>query len=208
MPKGVPNSGPVSGLCETCGDQFFGRSIRRFCGPCRKARSQKQQREHKADLVRLAGRSGIGDLTPCKHCGTAFEKRTPRNWYCAPCSPGYQARWRRERLQTDHAYNLQDRMRRRLNQSLQRGTKKGRSWQNLVGYSLDELRQHIERQFTRGMTWENRGKWEIDHIQPLKSFRYTTAECPDFRAAWALSNLRPLWKPENATKQGRRTHLL
>jgi hypothetical protein len=99
-------------------------------------------------------------------------------------------------------------MRRRLNQSLQRGTKKGRSWQKLVGYSLDELRQHIERQFTRGMTWENRGRWEIDHVQPLKNFRCEDPDHPDFRAAWALSNLRPLWKPENATKQGRRTHLL
>ena len=208
MPRGVPTSGPVQGLCETCGAAFAGRSIRRFCVSCRRERERRADAGAKRAATVRAGKAGVGHSAACADCGAAFVKTASAMKRCLACRATYAARWRRDRLQTDASYNLQDRMRRRLNQSLQRGTKKGRSWQKLVGYSLDELRQHIERQFTRGMTWENRGRWEIDHVQPLKNFRCEDPDHPDFRAAWALSNLRPLWKPENATKQGRRTHLL
>lgn len=103
---------------------------------------------------------------------------------------------------------MTDRVRRGINATLGKGSKGRRSWEALVGWTKADLVAHLERQFVGGMAWDNRDRWDIDHIVPLKSFSYTTAECPDFRAAWALSNLRPLWKPENATKQGRRTHLI
>jgi hypothetical protein len=93
------------------------------------------------------------------------------------------------------------------------GSKKGgRSWQSLVGYTLERLRRHLERQFVRGMTWENRGhgpgKWHIDHILPVSSFKFETPDDADFKACWALSNLRPLWSTDNIRKSANRTHLL
>lgn len=89
-----------------------------------------------------------------------------------------------------------------------RGNKAGKSWETLVGYTLQELISHIERQFTRGMSWDNIGEWHIDHIVPKVTFKYTTPDDPEFRACWALTNLRPLWADENHSKHARRTHLL
>ena len=89
-----------------------------------------------------------------------------------------------------------------------RDGKKGRSWEALVGYTVEDLMRHLERQFSKGMTWGNRGEWHIDHIVPLKSFTFISPDEPEFKAAWALTNLRPLWGKENIRKNAKRLHLL
>lgn len=89
-----------------------------------------------------------------------------------------------------------------------RGRKGGRKWQELVGYTVEQLVAHLERQFLPGMTWSNRDKWHIDHIVPLASFEFTSPEDDGFKAAWALTNLRPLWSGANVRKGGKRQHLL
>lgn len=93
-----------------------------------------------------------------------------------------------------------------------KGSKGGRRWQSLVGYTLSDLANHIEKQFSSGMTWDNRGtgpgRWHIDHIVPKSTFHFDSAECPEFRACWALSNLRPFWSQDNLSKSSKRTHLL
>jgi phage terminase Nu1 subunit (DNA packaging protein) len=88
------------------------------------------------------------------------------------------------------------------------GGKAGKSWADLVGYSVDQLRAHIERQFTKGMSWKNRRKWHIDHILPLSSFAFTSPDDAEFKSAWALSNLRPLWSEKNIAKAAKREFLL
>jgi hypothetical protein len=80
------------------------------------------------------------------------------------------------------------------------GGKRGYSWEDLVGYSKDELCEHLERQFQTGMSWENYGDWHIDHIVPKSSFEFSTVRDPDFKRCWALTNLRPLWAKENISK--------
>lgn len=114
----------------------------------------------------------------------------------------------RRRRRENPSFLLKGRMSARL-QSMLKG-KAGRGTEELLGYTMKQLRQHIERQFTKGMSWEKvgRGLIEIDHIIPVKAFNITTHEDPDFKVCWALANLRPLWAEHNRTKNGRRTHLL
>lgn len=81
-----------------------------------------------------------------------------------------------------------------------KGTKKGRHWETIVGYTLSELMQTLEKEFRDGMSWENYGKWHIDHIIPLAQFQFDTTEDPEFKKAWALNNLQPLWADENQKK--------
>lgn len=81
-----------------------------------------------------------------------------------------------------------------------KGEKKCRSWQFLVGYTLEELKKHIEKQFQPNMTWENYGKWHIDHKIPVAVFNFDKPEHPDFRLCWALKNLQPLWAEDNIKK--------
>lgn len=76
-------------------------------------------------------------------------------------------------------------------------SKNGQSWQNLVGYSVHELRRHIEAQLPPEWTWDNYGPvWVIDHKRPVASFDLPR----QVKECWALSNLRPLEKMENHRK--------
>ncbi|WP_242221636.1 HNH endonuclease signature motif containing protein [Shinella zoogloeoides] len=81
-------------------------------------------------------------------------------------------------------------------------SKGGRSWETLVGYSLEALKIHLEQRFQRGMSWENygRGGWHIDHIIPRSAFNYQTPQDIDFKRCWALENLQPLWEFDNISK--------
>jgi len=85
------------------------------------------------------------------------------------------------------------------------GNKAGRHWEDLVGYTLDELRNHLEKQFTDGMNWDNYGKngWEIDHITPQSFFDFTKPEHLNFKRCWMLSNLQPLWGIDNNRKNNK-----
>lgn len=81
-------------------------------------------------------------------------------------------------------------------------------FEDLLGYSVADLRRHLERQFADGMSWErfNEGAIHIDHIVPLSSFNLDDEH--ELRAAWALTNLRPLWASDNLEKAGKRVLLL
>jgi Skp family chaperone for outer membrane proteins len=98
--------------------------------------------------------------------------------------------------------NLTNRIKVRMRSSLYRG-KEGRSWKELVPYSIEELKAHLESRFCEGMSWENRHLWHIDHKRPIASFHYTSPDDDEFKECWALSNLQPLWAFENQRKSAK-----
>jgi hypothetical protein len=97
---------------------------------------------------------------------------------------------------------IDNRMRTSVRKALQ-GGKRGRAWELLVGYSLDDLMTRLERQFTEGMSWANVGEWHIDHIRPRSSFNYSSPDDPEFKQCWSLENLQPLWARDNLVKGDR-----
>jgi hypothetical protein len=87
-----------------------------------------------------------------------------------------------------------------------KGAKARNHWENIVGYSLNDLKCHLEHKFKPDMSWDNQGKvWEIDHIIPLKYFNFKSSKQIAFKEAWALSNLQPLYKLENRRKSAKLT---
>jgi hypothetical protein len=80
------------------------------------------------------------------------------------------------------------------------GAKRKCKWENLLGYSVADLKRHLESQFTEGMTWEKffGGGIHIDHITPRMNFSYSSPKNSQFRECWALSNLRPIWPKQNS----------
>jgi hypothetical protein len=92
---------------------------------------------------------------------------------------------------------------RAVRKSISSGSKLGRRTEEILGYTIEELRLHLEKLFKPGMTWENYGRngWEIDHIIPIAAHNYETPDDPDFKKCWALSNLQPLWMSENRSKR-------
>lgn len=97
---------------------------------------------------------------------------------------------------------LRDYLSNKIRRSLKDG-KGGRHWEELVGYSVNELKARIEKGFLPGMNWENYGQWHIDHIIPIAVFNFDSPEDIDFKRCWNLNNLRPLWGRENQRKGNR-----
>jgi len=97
--------------------------------------------------------------------------------------------------------NLDHRMEVLIRNSLKDG-KGDRAWEDLVGYTVEELKKHLEKQFEEWMTWDKflKGEIVIDHIKPRSLFKYTSSEDPEFKECWSLENLQPLEKIANLRK--------
>lgn len=106
----------------------------------------------------------------------------------------------KRRRREDVKYHLSCRVSRAMHGSLSGGAKAGRRWDEISGYSVEDLKKHLEKQFLPGMTWENYGQWQIDHIIPISAFNYKTPDDLDFKRCWSLNNLRPLWREDNLRK--------
>lgn len=82
--------------------------------------------------------------------------------------------------------------------------KGGTHWEELVGFTIDQLKKHLEKRFKPGMTWENYGTyWQIDHKTPVSVFNFEKPEDIDFRLCWSLKNLQPLEAKENNKKRAK-----
>jgi hypothetical protein len=89
--------------------------------------------------------------------------------------------------------------------ALIKSNKNGRHWEDIVGYTREDLIKHLESQFKDGMSWENYGKkgWTIDHIRPISSFNFISCNDKEFKECWSLNNLQPLWAEENLSKSNK-----
>lgn len=110
------------------------------------------------------------------------------------------------RLRTDVAFALTRRVRALLRQSLKvRGAKKSKRTEELLGYSLAQLRRHLQKSMPPGHSWADflAGRLEIDHRTPLAAFNYSCETDIDFKRAWALDNLQLLTRQQNRAKSDR-----
>ena len=107
----------------------------------------------------------------------------------------------RNRRNIDPLFKLSQNISHGINRSL-KDNKNGRHWENLVGYTQEDLRKHLEANFKEGMNWNNygRGGWNVDHRIPIYLFNITSAKCKGFKKCWGLENLQPLWEKDNFKK--------
>ncbi len=82
-------------------------------------------------------------------------------------------------------------------------SKNKRHWEDITGYTVQELKKHLESLFKPGMSWDNYGEWHIDHIIPKSFFEYASTDDVEFKYCWSLNNLQPLWAIENIIKGGK-----
>jgi len=73
-------------------------------------------------------------------------------------------------------------------------------YENVLGYTTNELKKHLESKFTRGMNWNefNKGNIHIDHIKPQSMFNLKNVK--EIKECWSLENLQPLWAEDNLIK--------
>ena len=108
-----------------------------------------------------------------------------------------------KRRNSDPRYRIQSAFSTRIREVL-RGSKMGKHWEDLVGYTTEQLILHIEQQFDSFMNWGNYGEyWHIDHIVPVSHFNFTSEEDIEFQKCWSLNNLQPLEAGENRRKHNK-----
>jgi hypothetical protein len=214
----VPVKGTTT-VCQRCECEFIRNGIAsKYCETCVPIMILERAREGVRRRLRARGALQMGTILKCKNCPAEFPMDATRACYCPACRilqkagklPSLRASisaWRRKRHAEDPAFAMNSRMRSGIRHSL--GTAKaGRSWESLVGYTVQDLMRHLEKQFSPGMTWKNRGRWQIDHRTPLASLPSDSPDHPNFKFAWSLPNLQPFWKEDNYEKRAQRYYLL
>lgn len=134
------------------------------------------------------------------------QKESYREWH---------REWQKRRELEDVSFRLKRRVSALIRNSLH---KQGARFQEVLGYSPNDLRCHLEALFEPWMTWSNWGTytvawddgdistwtWQIDHIVPVDSFQYKDFNDAAFKQCWSLDNLRPLSAKENLLKGSKR----
>jgi hypothetical protein len=115
--------------------------------------------------------------------------------------PDYAANYIRKKRRTDIRFKLSSNISCQIYFSL-RANKSKRSWESLVGYTVEQLKEHLNKTLPQGYSWEDflSGKLHIDHKTPKVAFNFRSPEDIDFKKCWALSNLQLLPDIENMKK--------
>lgn len=179
---------------------------------CNKCKAEQSKTEFVKNKNRYDGLSGY-----CKHCQKQCinKRRKTEEYKQIRNETGRKYRqknrlkilaWRRkykkQKRAADPIWRLTENFRSAISTSLQ-GNKNGRHWENILGYTKQDLRFHLESQFQNGMTWDNYGQWHIDHKTPMSWFKFNSMEEDAFKKCWALENLQPKWAEENSSKCNR-----
>jgi len=138
----------------------------------------------------------------CKECKKQIDKKYNRAHKKEIAE--YKAKYMRMRRQTDLKVNLNDKISHAILKSL-KGNKAGRSWEELVGYTVEDLQKRLKKTMPKGYNWDDflNGKLHIDHIIPKSVFQFESSNHPDFQRCWALKNLRLLPAKENLKKHAK-----
>jgi len=215
--------------CEKVFEYIFIKKTRTVCDPCKKERHRKrvkkycreynQRPEVKENGKKYRARPEIkarlkeNHKRHMQHPGNKelkHERERERykkienieNRKARRRRPEYrkkQANYEIKRRAEEPKFRLNTNISRAINHSLN-GRKKNRHWEDLVGYTIDNLKNHLESKFRKGMSWENYGLWHIDHKIPKAIHNITKPEDEDFRRCWGLDNLQPLWAKDNLRK--------
>jgi len=105
------------------------------------------------------------------------------------------------RLRTNPKHYLNSKMSKNIRKSL-KGNKAGRHWENLVGYTLNDLIKRLKMTMPENYNWQDflDGKLHLDHIIPISAYDSDKPGDFQFRECWALNNLRLLPAKENLIK--------
>lgn len=112
----------------------------------------------------------------------------------------YKNGYNRNKYATDTKHRLRVCFGANLYNSIKK-LKAGRKWEDIVGYTLEQLMWHLESKFDDNMSWDNYGSyWHVDHIVGVANFNYNSYDDEAFKKCWSLANLQPLYGPDNMAK--------
>lgn len=185
----------------------------RLCKECRKQSNKKWYNENIDRHKELVARNYQENKEERNRKSTKWRKDNPEKakkigrksnkiWRDERGGKEYNKQYKMNKLKNNPQYRVSHNFSTYMRSSLREG-KNGSHWEDIIGYTLQELIKHLENQFKPGMTWDNYGEWHIDHIRPIVSFNYSSYTDEDFQKCWSLENLQPLWAYENESKGGK-----
>lgn len=186
----------LSYICKTCGKS---QDLERNKNIKRKQQKRQWQIDNKEKIAIQNKKWRIENSDHLKQYMKSYKEQNKDEIYKRTkeraCIRNEKTKLRRK---IDVNFRLNDNMSSRIRYSLKHN-KNNLHWENLVGYTLQELKQHLESQFEPGMNWNNYGLhgWHIDHIRPISTFNFQSYEDKQFKQCWSLANLRPLWAKDN-----------
>ena len=110
-----------------------------------------------------------------------------------------------KRKKNNLKYKLNMRIGSSIRDSLKKGIKADRHWEDLLDYSVEQLKKRLEITMPIGYDWQDflDAKLHIDHIIPISAFNFDKPEHIDFQNCWALNNLQLLPAHENMVKNNK-----
>ena len=113
----------------------------------------------------------------------------------------YANQYVKNKLRIDIKFNINYKIRIAINQSL-KGNKSGRHWEDLVGYTLNDLIERLKKTMPKGYDWNDylSGKLHLDHRIPISAHNFDNPNQIDFQRCWELKNLQLLPAKENQIK--------
>ena len=197
-------------ICKDCNDEksldyFYNSKNHKdgkesFCISCRKKRNKKWISKNKEKHSKLVH----DNYNKTKDVRLAYSKQ----YYL----DNREEHLERSRINHNKKYNEDPSFRIRIlfsnairhHLTKNNSSKGGKSWFELVPYTLDDLKLHLESQFDEYMNWDNYGSyWQIDHIKPASLFKYDSPTDPEFQECWSLQNLQPLYWLDNNRKSNK-----
>lgn len=171
--------------CQICGVEFRPRDKASTAKYCSYACNNRSRRKH----MPMA----------CMNCGEQFTPIRSSNVFCSKkCGGKYKTEHYKRDPLVHQRIERDKTVRSSLHLVVFRGSAK---WEQVFGYTKDEIMAGIEAMFEPWMSWENyghgAGKWCIDHIRPVASY---PLDAP-ISEINALRNLRPLEFTENCRKK-------
>ena len=193
----------IKPFSEFCKRKDSKDGYRNECKECKK-KYQKEWAKNNSEKVKESSRKG----------SRKWAKNNPE-YYKKWCKNNqeYHKEWREKNPEKVRKINRENKKRRisipknRLNKNISyliwfsiKQNKRGNHWEDLVGYTLQDLMALLEDLFQSNMNWKNYGEWEIDHIRPIASFNFNSYKDKEFKKCWDLNNLQPLWAEDNLKK--------
>lgn len=177
-------------MSEVCKGTKFSEEHKRKIAEATKGHQRCLGHKHSEETKRKIGEAQKGK----KHSEEHIRKSAVAHW-----KGGKKAASKRYGAKN----RLSVRMSGGIGNSLKRGIKGGRRWEDLVDYSALGLKKHLKSTMPDNYSWQDYldGRLEIDHIIPISAFNFDCPEHIDFKRCWALENLRLLPASENRSKK-------
>jgi hypothetical protein len=195
----------ITYLCKTCSKEYHDNYYNNENGKDNKSEYYTNNKEKILNERKEFYINNKSDILKYKKEFHENNKEKRKIYNTRPDVADRRNELRKIRRETDLVWKINANLRTGIINSLTNG-KEGKSWKELVDFTLDELIIHLKKCILKtGLSWEefNGSGLELDHIRPIDSFDFESHEDSEFKDCWSLDNFQLLYKEDNVRKSNK-----